>query len=58
MNNRRATIGDRGLKERCYDLVTADRKLFWEETKLRMELRKIDLSGLLKLCLLPEAGAK
>lgn len=38
------------LKQRCYDLVTKDRKTFWLETKARMELRKIDLGGLLRLC--------
>lgn len=38
------------LKQRCYDLVTKDRKTFWESTKARIELRKIDLGGLLRLC--------
>ena len=38
------------LKQRCYDLVTMDRKTFWLETKARMELRKIDIGGLLRLC--------
>lgn len=38
------------LKQRCYDLVTKDRKTFWLETKARIELRKIDLGGLLRLC--------
>ena len=39
------------LKEKCYNLVTADRQTFWEETKARLERRKIDLGGLLRLCI-------
>jgi hypothetical protein len=39
------------LKQFCYDLVTSDRKTFWEATKARMEQRKIDLGGLLRLAI-------
>lgn len=38
------------LKDLCHDLVTRDRQTFWEATKARLEQRKIDLSGLLRLC--------
>lgn len=38
------------LKEKCYDLVTADRMTFWEFTLLRLKFRKIDLGGVLRCC--------
>jgi hypothetical protein len=39
------------LKKKCLDLVTDDRITFWLFTLRRLELKKISLSGLLRLCL-------
>jgi hypothetical protein len=39
------------LKDKCYNLVTEDRRTFWEFTKARLERRLIDLGGVLRLCL-------
>lgn len=37
------------LKNKCFDLVTDDRLIFWESTRLRMGELKISLHGLLKI---------
>lgn len=45
------TRGNTALRDRCFDVVTADRIDNIESTKIRLQHRNISLMGLLKFAL-------
>lgn len=49
MDFRPDALKRRDLKDKCFDLVTDDRIVFWKQTIIRMAELKINLNGLLKL---------